>query len=448
MSERTGSSDAAPEGEHSGVHSDALLGVTVAGRYRVVRLVARGGMGRIYLAEQLPLGRSVALKVLEARAVQREQDPEFERRFLLEAATCARLTHPNTVKVYDYGPLNVNGEDTFYMAMEFIEGKTLRQALKAEGHLTPSRALRIAREVARSLREAHRAGVIHRDLKPSNVMLARPPGEEESVKVVDFGIAKVLDNDVGDLTMSGKFLGSPRYMSPEVIRHGAVDHRADLYALGVLLYEMLGGRAPFQGEKAVHTMMMHVNDAPPSIFERTGVTVPPQAEQIALACLAKRPDERPPDAEAVIAMIDAALSTGAPAPLEVTPDEAVDLPPPKRLPWAIAALTAVVAGVAIAVALRPSPAPDAPPAQSGTAVSAGVTHEAPDTPATASASRAPMFPPVSPALASPESTAPLSGAPVQASVSTSPPPRRRSPQPGAAPSKKAMSPALDIRTER
>jgi len=448
MSERTGSSDAAPEGEHSGVHSDALLGVTVAGRYRVVRLVARGGMGRIYLAEQLPLGRSVALKVLEARAVQREQDPEFERRFLLEAATCARLTHPNTVKVYDYGPLNVNGEDTFYMAMEFIEGKTLRQALKADGPLPASRALRIAREVARSLREAHSTGVIHRDLKPSNVMISRTPGEEETVKVVDFGIAKVLDNDVGDLTMNGKFLGSPRYMSPEIIRHGAVDHRADLYALGVLLYEMLGGRAPFQGEKAVHTMMMHVNDPPPSIFERTGVTVPLPAEQIALACLAKRPDDRPPDADAVIALIDAALASGVAPAIEASTEGDEVGRPPKRLPWGLAALTAGVAGIVLALALRASPATDAPGASSNIASQGAV----PRTPADSSAAPAPPAPSTAPtetpSLAPPVERAPTSVA-AQIEPSAPPqPPRRRAPQQGGSAPKKATPPSLDIRTER
>jgi serine/threonine-protein kinase len=288
--------------------ADPLVGHVVAGRYRVARLVARGGMGRIYLAEQVPLGRAVALKVLDSRTVQRDQDPEFQRRFLLEAATCARLTHPNTVKVFDYGRLDGFGEDTYFMVMEFIEGRTLRQALKEERHFTPVRALRVAREISRSLREAHRAGVVHRDLKPSNVMLVATASEGEAIKVLDFGIAKVLDDDVGDLTAAGKFLGSPRYMAPEVIRHGEVDHRADLYALGVLLYEMLGGKPPFQGEKSVQTMMMHVQDAPRTIRERTGVEVPPEAENIAMRCLQKRPADRPADTDAVIVLIDAALA--------------------------------------------------------------------------------------------------------------------------------------------
>jgi serine/threonine-protein kinase len=293
--------------------TDPLVGHVVAGRYRVARLVARGGMGRIYLAEQIPLGRAVALKVLDSRTVQRDQDPEFQRRFLLEAATCARLTHPNTVKVFDYGRLDGVGEDTYFMVMEFIEGRTLRQALKEERRFTPVRALRIAREIARSLREAHRAGVVHRDLKPSNVMLVATDSEGEAIKVLDFGIAKVLDDDAGDLTAAGKFLGSPRYMAPEVIRHGEVDHRADLYALGILLYEMLGGKPPFHGEKSVQTMMMHVHDAPRAIRERTGVEVPAAAEHIAMRCLEKQPADRPADTDAVIALIDAALAAlGAP----------------------------------------------------------------------------------------------------------------------------------------
>lgn len=282
---------------------DPLLGRLVAGKYRVGRLIARGGMGRIYLAEQMPLGRAVALKVLDARYVQSDQDPEFQKRFLLEASTCARLTHHNTVKVYDYGRIEDVAEETYFMVMEYIDGRTLRQALKDYGHFPAGRALRVTREIARSLREAHRLGVVHRDLKPSNVMLVASD-EGESVKVLDFGIAKVIRDDTSDLTQGGKFLGSPRYMSPEVIRHTDVDTRSDIYSLGVLLYEMLAGRPPFAGEKSVATMMSHLSDPVPHIKERTGVDVPVQVEAIARRCLEKEPRNRIQSADELIAVID------------------------------------------------------------------------------------------------------------------------------------------------
>jgi serine/threonine protein kinase len=285
---------------------DPLVGRVVAGKYRVVRLLARGGMGRIYEAEQTPLGRIVALKVLDSRYVQSDQDPEFQKRFLLEASTCARLTHPNTVKVYDYGRLEDLADETYFMVMEYIDGRTLRQALVDYGHFPAGRALRVTREIARALREAHRQGVVHRDLKPSNVMLV-PSDEGESVKVLDFGIVKIIRDDAGDLTVGGRFLGSPRYMSPEVIRHAAVDPRSDVYSLGVLLYEMLCGLPPFAAERGVQTMMMHLNDPVPPLKARTGVDVAPVVEAIARRCLEKDPAARFPAVDDLIGAIDAAI---------------------------------------------------------------------------------------------------------------------------------------------
>ena len=283
--------------------NDPLAGRLIAGKYRVIRLVARGGMGRIYLAEQEPLGRSVALKVLDARYVQSDQDPEFQKRFLLEAATCARLTHPNTVKVYDYGRIEGIAEETYFMVMEFIDGRTLRHALKDYGYFPAGRALRVTREIARSLREAHRLGIVHRDLKPSNVMLV-PSDEGESVKVLDFGIAKVIRDDQSDLTVGGRFLGSPRYMSPEVIKHTDVDARSDIYSLGILLYEMLCGRPPFASEKSVATMMAHLHDAVPSLKDRTGVDVAFAVETIARRCLEKDARLRFQNVDELIAAIE------------------------------------------------------------------------------------------------------------------------------------------------
>ena len=304
---------------------DPLVGQVVAERYEVKRLLARGGMGRIYLARQVPLGRLVALKVLDGQSVRHEDDPEFQRRFLLEASFCAQLTHPNTVKVFDYGAFELAGETTFYMAMEYIEGPTLRQVLKAHGRLPEARALRIAREIARSLREAHRLGAVHRDLKPTNVMIVETD-EGESIKVLDFGIVKVVREDQGELTATGKFLGSPRYMAPEVIRHGAVDARADLYSLGIVLYEMLCGRTPFQGEKSVETMMAHIHDPVPSMQARTGVSVTPAVEALCRRCLEKRPSDRYLNVDELLTAIDTVgrahgMEVGARGTLSMAPPE-------------------------------------------------------------------------------------------------------------------------------
>ncbi len=402
------------EESQAGVGGDDLVGVVVAGKYRVQRLVAKGGMGRIYLAEQLPLERPVALKVLDSRYVQGDQDPGFQKRFLLEAATVAKLSHPNTVRIFDYGRFDVGGLETYFMVMEYLEGRTLRQALRQEGPLPPARAVEVVREVARALREAHRHGIVHRDLKPSNVMLV-PSDEGELVKVLDFGIAKLVRDDTEDLTMGGKFIGSPRYMAPEQIRHTQLDGRTDLYALGVLLFEVLTGRVPFRGEKAVQTLVMHLNEPVPPLRLRGGAAPPPELEALVLRCLAKKPEDRYADVEAFIGALDelpplpgltgASLASRAsmqslnvrrePEPSGVDTDASDGSPPRgqavtgtglveptrRRSPWPIVALVAaaviVAAGVfllgrndddAVAVPSPPVAASAPPPATAPVAV--------------------------------------------------------------------------------
>ncbi len=283
---------AAPERRASrgaGKGPDPLIGRVINDRFRILSLIARGGMGRVYRAEQAPLGREVALKVLNPN-YSGDADPEFHKRFFLEASTCSKLTHPNTVTIFDYGRTD---DDVYYIAMELLEGRTLHRALRDEGPFAPGRAMHIARQVCRSLREAHGLGVIHRDLKPANVYLVKHGDESDFVKVLDFGLVKHLGDTGEDLTQTGLFMGSPKYMSPEQIRGEKVDGRADIYALGVILYEMLTGKVPFDRPNSVNILMAHVHEAPPSFRETNPhVLVTPDLERLVLEAMAKRPEDR------------------------------------------------------------------------------------------------------------------------------------------------------------
>ncbi|MFT3921284.1 MAG: protein kinase [Myxococcales bacterium] len=266
---------------------DPLLGRFINDRYKVVSVIARGGMGKVYRAEQAPLGRQVALKVLSPN-YNGENDPEFHRRFFLEASIASKLSHPNTVTIFDYGKTE---DEVFYIAMELLEGRTLQRALRDEGPMEPDRVMRIARQICRSLREAHSLDVIHRDLKPANVYLVRQE-EGEYVKVLDFGLVKELNNQE-NLTKTGLFMGSPKYMAPEQIRSDHVDGRTDIYALGVIMYEMLSGKVPFDRANSVNILMAHIHEQVPSIGEMSpGRRIPPQLESVVHRCMAKRPQDR------------------------------------------------------------------------------------------------------------------------------------------------------------
>ncbi|AUX45623.1 protein kinase [Sorangium cellulosum] len=264
---------------------DPLLGRVINGRFKVVSVIARGGMGKVYRAEQAPLGRICALKVLSPK-YDGDHDPEFHRRFFLEASTAAKLSHPNTVTVFDYGHTD---DDIYYIAMEYIEGKTLHRVLREEGPFSEARTAHIARQIGRSLREAHGLGVVHRDLKPGNVLLVDHEDEHDHVKVLDFGLVK--DTESGeDLTQQGLFMGSPKYMAPEQITNGGVSARTDIYALGVMMYEMLSGHVPFDKGASVGTLMSHVNDqVPPMQTYNLGLAVSPAMAAIVYRCLEKDP---------------------------------------------------------------------------------------------------------------------------------------------------------------
>lgn len=317
VNESTGGGEEARRGPTA--RPDPLVGKVIAEKYRVQDLIAQGGMGRIYRAEQLPLGRIVALKILRPQKAFDGPDDTWKKRFLLEAATCARLTHPNTVTLFDYGQITLGSRSTFFMVMELVPGRTLADVLRNDGPFDPRRTLRVASEICRSLQEAHQLGIVHRDLKPSNVMLTRRD-EDESVKVLDFGVAKVLEEDQEALTQADSVVGSPRYMSPEQIRHLDLDGRSDLYSLGVLMYLMLSGQVPFARDSAVGTLMAHLTEPVPSMIERTGRAVPEAVEAIVRRCLEKNPKDRFPNAGALREALEAAIDA---LPEEDLPDVAV-----------------------------------------------------------------------------------------------------------------------------
>ncbi|MGK3988952.1 serine/threonine-protein kinase [Sorangium sp. So ce136] len=281
--------------------SDPLLGKVLNQKFKIHSLLATGGMGVIYRGEQIALERQVAIKVLTPTNASNQIDPNFHKRFFLEASILARLQHPNIVTVFDYGRVENMEPERYFMAMEFLEGETLFRRLRKAGRLSAPDAMGIARQIARGLREAHKHGVVHRDLKPSNVMLV--PGEDtgELVKILDFGLVKVLADDSEELTQQGSFLGSPRFMSPEQISHGKVDLRTDVYSLGVIVYQMLCGKVPFEAQNSVQILIAHLQQPVPRMRERNPeADVPEPLEAFVLRCLSKEPDGRPANMEAFI----------------------------------------------------------------------------------------------------------------------------------------------------
>ncbi len=271
---------------------DPLIGRTINERFKITALIARGGMGKVYRAEQAPLGRLCALKILNP-SYSGEHDPEFHKRFFLEASIASKLTHPNTVTIFDYGRTD---DEIYYMAMEYLDGVTLHRAIREAGSFPEERVAHIARQVCRALREAHNLGVIHRDLKPANVFLVEHGDETDFVKVLDFGLVKNVnpENKVDDqLTQTGLFMGSPKYMAPEQIRGDAVDARTDIYSLGIIMYEMLTGKVPFDRPNSLNILMAQVNEeALPLRVMNPTANVSPTMEEVVARCMAKDPNAR------------------------------------------------------------------------------------------------------------------------------------------------------------
>jgi len=322
---------------------DPFLGKTIAGRYVVLGKLGAGSMGTVYRARHEAMGRDVAVKILrEGRVSLANAKERFER----EARALSMLASPHTVTVYDFGEISPDpgGDEldaglSLYLAMELLEGESLGQRLERAPRLTIDEAALIARHALLSLAEAHEKGIIHRDLKPDNLFLTRSLAGDIHCKLLDFSIAKVINDRAPRVsvleTQEGTVFGTPRYMSPEQAQGRALDARSDLYSIGVLLYQMLTGRPPFGDEDAVVVMAHHIRSQPaPPIDAAPDAGIPKALSELVLRALAKDPAKRPPTARAFMEELDRAIkpqdearASGRDAPVERAPEPAKPSPP-------------------------------------------------------------------------------------------------------------------------
>ena len=316
---------------------DPLIGALFDGRYKILKRLGSGGMATVYLAEDQELGRRIAIKILNAKHAS---DKQFVERFRREASSAAGLSHPNIVQIYDRG----NAEGTYYIAMEVIEGRSLKELILERGPSPIPVAVNYARQILAALRFAHRNGVVHRDIKPHNVLV----DDEGRVKVTDFGIARA---GASEMTEAGSIIGTAQYLSPEQARGAPVDDRSDLYSVGVLLYELLTGVAPYNGETPVEIAMKHLSAVPePPSTKRPEIS--PELDAVVLRSLAKNPEDRYQSSDEMDADLSA-ISKGM--GISGTTTEAA---------------TTVLAGAGLSAPTMISKAPTrlTPPARSGAAV--------------------------------------------------------------------------------
>jgi eukaryotic-like serine/threonine-protein kinase len=324
-----------------------MLGKVFNERYRLKEKLGSGGMAEVYLADDLFLNREVAVKVLHA---QYAADPAYIQRFRQEAQSAANLNHPNIVNIYDWG----NEADLYYIVMEYVEGRDLKEILRAEGRLLPERAAEIAAEVCAAMQFAHRSNLVHRDIKPHNIFIT----DIGQVKVMDFGIAR--EGSGGGITETGMVMGTPQYISPEQAQGLAVDGRSDIYSMGVVLYEMLTGQVPFDDPNPVTVTYKQVREdpTPPSVIDPE---IPATLEAIVMKAMSKNPANRFQNAQEMKADLLRFLEG---MPVSATPV----LPPAsyagaaaaapiagsgRRWPWIVAAVVVVliVLGVVLALVL-------------------------------------------------------------------------------------------------
>jgi eukaryotic-like serine/threonine-protein kinase len=328
------------------VVAEVADGTIVAGRYRILGRIGSGGMADVYLAEDAQLGRNVALKVLHRRF---SRDQQFVERFRREASAAASLQHPNVVGVYDRGA----HEDTYYIVMENLPGRTLRDLLAEEAPLDQLRAIHFGIQILQAAGFAHRRGVIHRDFKPHNVIVA----PDDTLKVTDFGIARA---GASEMTETGSIMGTAQYLSPEQAQGQHVDAASDLYSIGVMLYEMLVGRVPFGGDSAVSIALKHVSDTPMPI-RQLRPDVHPALEAAIMRALNKDPATRYANADEFAAALESARAAIASGADDGHTESWAPVPPPppeeeggRRWPW-VTLLLLLLAGAAVAAFLLTRP---------------------------------------------------------------------------------------------
>src|SRR4051812_25872385 len=325
--------------------AEVAEGTVVDGRYRVRQRIGSGGMADVYLADDSQLGREVALKMLHRRF---SRDREFVERFRREASAAAGLQHPNVVSVFDRGEF----DGTYYIAMEYLPGRTLKEIIRDEAPIDQQRAIALTIQILQAAGFAHRRGVIHRDFKPHNVIV----GPDDRLKVTDFGIARA---GASEMTETGSIMGTAQYLSPEQAQGQRVGTASDLYSIGVILYELLAGRVPFSGESAVSIALKHVSEVPPRVRDLRP-DVHPRLEQAVGRALLKDPAQRYASADEFIAALEqargaiAAGDNGAPdgtsawMPPAVPPEEVDDI---RGRRWPLVLLALLLLAVAAAAAL-------------------------------------------------------------------------------------------------
>jgi serine/threonine-protein kinase len=284
-----------------------LVGREFLGRYRIESVLGKGGMSVVFKALHLKMDRTVAVKVLARNLMQ---DEEQVKSFNKEAFACSRLQHPNTIRVFDFGE---SADGFLFMVMELLQGEALGDLLRREGRLGLVRSFHIARQVCKSLAEAHSIGIVHGDVKPDNVFITNIHGEQDYAKVMDFGIARFMDKELSDegaQTGGGKIWGSPLYLCPEQFLENPVGPQSDLYAVGCVLYEMLTGVPPFFGKKALDVVMGHLERQPrPPSELAPDLDLPKEVDALVLQLLAKDPAERPKTGDHAVTLMDKALES-------------------------------------------------------------------------------------------------------------------------------------------
>jgi serine/threonine-protein kinase len=306
--------------------SDTLIGTLFDGRYRVIRKLGAGGMANVYLAEDQELGRRVAIKILNDRHANDEQ---FVERFRREAKNAAALSHPNVVSIYDRG----DAEGTYYIAMEYLDGRSLKELIVSRGPAPVNVSIEYARQILSALRFAHRHGIVHRDIKPHNVLV----DAEGRVKVTDFGIARA---GASQMTEAGSIVGTAQYLSPEQARGAPVDQRSDLYSLGIVLYELLTGTVPFSGDTPVEIAMKHLSQTPePPSAKRPGL--PRELDYVVMRALAKDPDDRYQNADEMDADLER-VARGAAVSAETEESATQIMRAPQTIPGPASATAATM----------------------------------------------------------------------------------------------------------